>query len=30
VTVYPGQMMPVSAPQLQPAIQQFSEPVAVS
>lgn len=30
VTVTPGQMMPVSAPQLQPAIQQFSEPVAVS
>ncbi len=29
-TVTPGQMMPVSAPQLQPAIQQFSEPVAVS
>ncbi|MGO9403328.1 MAG: TonB family protein [Terriglobales bacterium] len=30
VTVTPGQMMPVSAPQLQPAIQQFSEPVALS
>lgn len=30
VTVTPGQMMPVSAPQLQPAVQQFSEPVAVS
>lgn len=29
-TVTPGQMMPVSAPQLQPAIQQFSEPVEVS
>lgn len=29
-TVTPGQMMPVSAPQLQPAIQQFSEPVALS
>ncbi|HKM47356.1 MAG TPA: TonB family protein [Terriglobales bacterium] len=29
-TVTPGQMMPVSAPQLQPAVQQFSEPVAVS
>ncbi len=29
-TVTPGQMMPVSAPQLQPAIQQLSEPVAVS
>ncbi len=30
VTVSPGQMMPVSTAQLQPAIQQFSEPVAVS
>ncbi len=30
VTVNPAQMMPVSAPQPQPAIQQFSEPVAVS
>jgi len=30
VTVSPAQMMPVSAPQLQPAAQQFSEPVAVS
>jgi protein TonB len=30
VTVNPGQMMPVSAPQLQPAIQQSSEPVEVS
>jgi protein TonB len=30
VTVTPGQMMPVSAPQLQPTIQQFSEPVEVS
>jgi TonB family protein len=30
VTVNPAQMMPVSAPQLQPAIRQFSEPVAVS
>jgi len=30
VTVNPGQMMPVSAPQLQPAIQQSSEPVALS
>ena len=29
-TVNPAQMMPVSAPQLQPATQQFSEPVAVS
>jgi len=29
-TVTPGQMMPVSAPQVQPAIQQFSEPVEVS
>jgi protein TonB len=30
VTVNPAQMMPVSAPQPQPAIQQFSEPVAIS
>ena len=30
VAVNPAQMMPVSAPQPQPAIQQFSEPVAVS
>lgn len=30
VTVSPAQMMPVSAPQLQPAVQQVSEPVAVS
>jgi len=30
VTVNPAQLMPVSAPQSQPAIQQFSEPVAVS
>jgi periplasmic protein TonB len=30
VTVNPAQMMPVSAAQPQPAIQQFSEPVAVS
>ena len=30
VTVSPAQMMPVSAPQPQPAVQQFSEPVAVS
>jgi TonB family protein len=30
VTVNPAQMMPVSAPQTQPASQQFSEPVAVS
>jgi len=30
VTVNPAQMMPVSAPQPQPAVQQFSEPVAVS
>jgi len=30
VTVSPAQMMPVSAPQPQPAIQQFSEPVALS
>ncbi len=30
VTVNPAQMMPVSAPQPQPASQQFSEPVAVS
>src|ERR1019366_5178938 len=30
VTVNPAQMMPVSAPQPQPAIQQFSEPVTVS
>ncbi len=32
VTVNPAQMMPMpaSAPQLQPAIQQFSEPIAVS
>jgi len=30
VTVNPAQMMPVSAPQPQPAIQQFSEPVAMS
>jgi len=30
VTVNPAQMMPVSTPQPQPAIQQFSEPVAVS
>ena len=30
VTVNPAQMMPVSAPQPQPAIRQFSEPVAVS
>jgi len=30
VTVNPAQTMPVSAPQPQPAIQQFSEPVAVS
>jgi len=30
VTVNPAQMMPASAPQPQPAIQQFSEPVAVS
>jgi len=29
-TVNPGQMMPVSAPQLQNAIQQFSEPIALS
>ncbi|MFI5111126.1 MAG: hypothetical protein ACHP78_20075, partial [Terriglobales bacterium] len=29
VTVNPAQMMPVSAPQPQPAMQQFSEPVAV-
>ncbi|HKB97213.1 MAG TPA: TonB family protein [Terriglobales bacterium] len=30
VTVNPAQMMPVSAPQPQPAIQPFSEPVALS
>jgi protein TonB len=30
VTVGPAQMMPVSAPQPQPAAQQFSEPVAIS
>jgi protein TonB len=30
VTVGPAQMMPVSAPQLPPAAQQFSEPVTVS
>ena len=30
VTVNPAQMMPVSAPQLQPAIQQVIEPVAVT
>ncbi len=30
VTVSPAQMMPVSAPQLQPAVQESSEPVAVS
>jgi TonB family protein len=30
VTVNPAQMMPVSAPQPQPASQQFSEPVALS
>jgi TonB family protein len=30
VTVNPALMMPVSAPRTQPAIQQFSEPVAVS
>jgi TonB family protein len=30
VTVTPAQMMPVSAPQPQPAVQQFSEPVTVS
>jgi periplasmic protein TonB len=30
VTVNPAQMMPVSAPQPQPATQQFSEPVAIS
>jgi len=30
VTVNPAQMMPVSAPQVQPAVQQFSEPVAMS
>jgi len=30
VTANPAQMMPVSAPQPQPAIQQFSEPVAMS
>ena len=30
VTVNPAQMMPASTPQPQPAIQQFSEPVAVS
>jgi len=30
VTVTPAQMMPISAPRLQPAVQQFSEPVAVS
>jgi protein TonB len=30
VTVNPAQMMPVSAPQPQPAVQQFSEPVVVS
>ncbi len=30
VTVSPAQMMPVSAPQPQPAVQQFSEPVALS
>jgi len=30
VTANPAQMMPVSAPQPQPAIQQFSEPVAIS
>ena len=30
VTVNPAQMMPVSAPQPQPAMQQFSEPVSVS
>lgn len=30
VTVNPSQMMPISAPQPQPAIQQFSEPVAIS
>jgi TonB family protein len=30
VTANPAQMMPISAPQPQPAIQQFSEPVVVS
>jgi len=30
VAVNPAQMMPVSAPQPPPAMQQFSEPVAVS
>ena len=30
VTVNPAQMMPISAPQSQPVIQQISEPVAVS
>lgn len=30
VTVTPAQMMPVSAPQSQPAVQQFSEPVTIS
>jgi TonB family protein len=30
VTVNPAQMMPVSAPQSQPAIQQFSEPIALT
>jgi len=30
VTVSPAQMMPVSAPQVEPAVQQFSEPVTVS
>jgi TonB family protein len=28
--VSPAQMMPVSAPQVEPAVQQFSEPVTVS
>ena len=30
VTVTPAQMMPVSVPQVQPAVQQFSEPVAMT
>ena len=30
VTVSPAQMMPASAPQLQPAVQQFSEPVTLT
>jgi TonB family protein len=30
VTVSPAQMMPVSAPQPQPVVQQFSEPIALS